>query len=259
MTAQESERRLILEMIAKGKISASEGLRLLNTLGEVSEPEAGEGNILEHGIVEAPAAAEVDLAASSSGAQPSAGETPPAAESHPAAESPAADAPSGEAPPPTAMPGGEPHLSPRPPALERWRRWWMIPLWIGVGITVLGSLLLFWVQQRAGVGFWFFCFSAPFLIGLAVMVLAYQSRTAHWLHVRIHQAHGKWPQRINLSFPLPIRLTAWFLGRFKDRISGLQNTSLDEIILALTTTPENPLFVQVDEGEDGERVEIFIG
>jgi hypothetical protein len=117
------------------------------------------------------------------------------------------------------------------------------------------------VQQRAGVGFWFFCFTVPFLIGVAVIGLAYQSRTAHWLHVRIHQAQDVWPRRINLSFPLPIRLTSWFLSRFKDRISGLQNTSLDEIILALdhTTTPENPLFIQVDEGEDGERVEIFIG
>jgi hypothetical protein len=254
MTAQESERRLILEMIANGKISASEGLRLLNTLGEVSEPEAGEGNILEPGMVAQPAEAEADPAASSTSAQLPAAQTS-------AAQTAAAEASSEEAPSSTAMPGGELHSSPLPPDIESWRRWWMVPLWIGVGITVVGGLILFWVLQRAGVGFWFFCSTVPLLFGVAVMVLAYQSRTAHWLHVRIHQAQGDWPRRINLSFPLPIRLTAWFLNRFKVRISGLQNTSLDEIILALdnSTTPENPLFVQVDEGEDGERVEIFIG
>jgi SHOCT-like domain len=249
MTAQESERRLILEMIASGKISASEGLRLLNTLGEVNEPEAGED---DHGVAEtvedAPATTADPVAVSTSVQSP-------------AAEIPEADPPASEAPPATAMPGGEPYSRPQPPDIERWRRWWMVPLWIGVGITVLGALLLFWVIQRAGVGFWFFCSSIPFLTGLVVLVLAYQSRTAHWLHVRIHQRRGDWPQRINLSFPLPIRLTAWFLNRFGDRIPGLQKTSLDEIIQALdrTTTPENPIFVQVDEGEAGERVEIFIG
>jgi hypothetical protein len=244
MTAQESERRLILEMIANGKISASEGLRLLNTLGEVSEPEAGEEDRLVTEIVKDATAAKAEPAISSASVQP-----------------PPADSPSEEAPQATVMPGGEPHLTPQPPELERWRRWWMAPLWIGVGITVFGALLLFWVLQRAGVGFWFFCSSLPFLIGLAVIALAYQSRTAHWLHMRIHQAQDTWPRWINLSFPLPIRPAAWLLSRFKDRISGLQDTSLDEIILALdhTTTPENPVYMQVDEGENGERVEIFIG
>ncbi len=236
MSAKENERRLILDMIANGKISASEGLRLLNALGAVSEPapeteketRLGDGNeaqdTAQAGLADAPA---------------------------PTVETPVADTPSEEAR----------HTPPTLPELERWRRWWMVPLWAGVSLTALGGALLFWVTQRAGVGFWFFCAMVPFLIGLAVMVLAYQSRTAHWLHVRIHQRGDDWPRRINFSFPLPIRLTAWFLDRFGDRIPGLQATSLDEVIQALdhTTTPENPIYIQVDEGPDGERVEIFIG
>jgi hypothetical protein len=244
MSARESERRLILDMIANGKISASEGLRLLNALGEVSEPapEAGEETRLGDGA-EAPLAVQAGPAVS------------PADASSPAAETPTAGPSSEE----TLHTAATPH--PMPPEFERWRRWWMVPLWVGVGVTIFGAALLFWVTQRAGVGFWFFCATVPFLSGLAVMVLAYQSRTAHWLHMRIHQRRDEWPRRINLSFPLPIRLTAWFLNRFGDRIPGLQATSLDEVIQALdhTTTPENPIYLQVDEGEDGERVEIFIG
>ena len=36
------------------------------------------------------------------------------------------------------------------PEIEKWRRWWMIPLWIGVGITVIGGLLMAWLQKVIG-------------------------------------------------------------------------------------------------------------
>jgi len=92
-------------------------------------------------------------------------------------------------------------------------------------------------------------------------VLAWQSRTARWLHLRIQQKEGEWPHNIAISFPLPIRLTAWFFRLFGNKIPGLQGTSVDEMIMALdnTTSPGNPLYVKVEEGEDGERVEVFIG
>jgi hypothetical protein len=41
----------------------------------------------------------------------------------------------------------------------------------------------------------------------------------------------------------------------------MEDTSLDEIIVALKDTAEsgNPFYVHVDEGEEGEQVEVFIG
>ena len=142
-----------------------------------------------------------------------------------------------------------------------WRRWWMIPLWVGVGITIIGGLLMFWAFQSTGISFWFACAWLPFLLGLAGIVLAYGSRTARWLHLRVHQGPGEWPQTIALSFPLPLRFTAWFLRTFRHYIPRLDRTGLDELILALgkTTSPETPFYVEVDEGEDGERVQIYIG
>ncbi len=113
----------------------------------------------------------------------------------------------------------------------------------------------------SGFGFWFVCATLLLLFGLLVMLLAWQSRTAPWLHLRIEQKPGERPQRIAFSFPIPIQPAVWFVRVFGNRIPSLRNTSLDEVLLAVgeTTSSENPISIQVDEGEDGEKVEIYIG
>jgi hypothetical protein len=149
-----------------------------------------------------------------------------------------------------------------PPEAKKWRRWWAIPLWIGVGLTVLGGALLYAaVQSTGGVNFWFFCAGVPFTLGVLAIILAWQSRTAPWLHLRVQQAPGETPQRIAISFPLPIRPAVWFLRTFKPKIPAMEDQALDQVILAVgeNTSPENPIYIQVDEGENGEKVEIYIG
>lgn len=145
--------------------------------------------------------------------------------------------------------------------IEKWRRWWQIPLWVGVGITVLGGLLMFWAYMASGFGFWFGCAWLPFLLGVAVMALAVSSRTSRWLHLRVHQKPGERPQTIAISFPLPLRFAAWFVRNFGRYIPKLDRSGLDEMILALgnTTGPDSPFYIEVDEGEDGEQVQIYIG
>ena len=70
----------------------------------------------------------------------------------------------------------------------------------------------------------------------------------------------EWPRNIAISLPLPIRLTAWIVRIFRPHIPNMEGANIDEMILALEkTSPTAPLFVQVDEGEDGERVEVYIG
>jgi len=123
------------------------------------------------------------------------------------------------------------------PDLAYWRRWWMVPMWAGIGVLLLGATFMFAAYQAGGFGF--------------------------WLHVRVrtNQQANDWPCNIALSFPLPIRLTAWLLrlcGRF---IPQHKDHGLDEVILALaeTTSSDAPLYVDVDEGEGGERVQVYIG
>jgi hypothetical protein len=93
------------------------------------------------------------------------------------------------------------------------------------------------------------------------MALAWASRNSRWLHLRIHQKPGERPQTILLSFPLPLRVTAWFLRTFGRSIPQLKNSGVDELIQALeqNTVLADPFYIEVDEGEDGERVQIYIG
>ena len=234
---KEDERRLILEMIESGKISAPEGLELLKALGEDHPLDDREGD------------AEQDTP------------LPPLSGDEPigdGAETPGASA-AGDVP----LTGEvlDPEKVSFPPDADKWRRWWRIPMWVGVGVTTLGGLLLFWAQQTYGIGFLFFCAWVPLLLGVLLIVLGWQSRTSRWLHVRIHQQPGEWPQKIAISFPIPIRMTAWFFQTFRGTIPGMNDMSIDELLVALeqSATPENPLDVEVEDDEDGERVEIYIG
>ena len=224
----ESERLQILEMIEKGVISASEGVRLLNSLqGEPGEPIApliGESSAFSTGQTEISPTPEVIEQA-----------TPPEAKTSSA---------------PYDFDSG----------IKKWRRWWWVPLTIGIGITVTSGLLMFLAYQRSGFGFWFACLWFPLLLGVIVISLAAASRTTRWLHVRVQQEPGEWPQTIAISLPVPIRFLAWILRIFRSHIHGMDKTNLDEVILALDkTSPDQPFYVKVDEGESGEKVEVYIG
>ncbi len=150
---------------------------------------------------------------------------------------------------------------PTPEQVARWKRWWMIPLWVGVGITVLGAGLMYWSWQSTGFSFWFACTWMPFLIGVCVLALGWASQKSPWLHLRVEQAPGEKPERITISVPLPLRLTIWFLETFGRMIPKLDATQVDEIITALgSISPQDePFYITVDEGDDGERVQVFIG
>lgn len=144
---------------------------------------------------------------------------------------------------------------------EKWRRFWMIPFWIGVVILVIGGGLMYWALESNGIGVAFIFATLPFIFGLGIILLSWQSRTSPWIHLRITQAAGEKPERIAISFPLPIRPALWFFRTFGGHIPKMQDISLDEILLAVnrSTNSDNPIFVQVDEGDNGEKVEIYIG
>jgi len=148
-----------------------------------------------------------------------------------------------------------------PPEIEKWRRWWMLPVWAGGGLTLTGAGFMYWALRSAGLGFWFTCAALPFLLGILVIALAWQTRNSPWLHLRVQQKPGRRPEHIALSLPIPPKFTAWFLRTFGSHIQGLQSSSLDELILAVSqgASAQNPLYIQVDEGQTGEKVEIYLG
>jgi hypothetical protein len=150
-----------------------------------------------------------------------------------------------------------------PEGVEKWRRWWTIPLWIGVGITVLGGLFMLLAYLGSQIGFWFLCWSVFFAFGVVIIALSAQSRTARWLHLRVKQRPGERPANIAISFPLPLRLARWLMRIFGHWIPKTGGASAEDIISALeavddTVSFENPVYIEVDD-EDGEHVEIYIG
>lgn len=141
-------------------------------------------------------------------------------------------------------------------------RFAMIPLWAGVIIAVLSAWGIFAVQQNAGLNFWFFCLLFPLMLGVFLIALGAGGQSSKWLYVNVDRrgAHDG-PKNITLGFPLPLGLTAWFLRNFGHTIHGMRNTNVDEIVQVLDATgrSDGPFIVNVNDDEDGEHVQVYIG
>ena len=144
----------------------------------------------------------------------------------------------------------------------RARRFAMVPLWIGVAITVMSAWAIYSVQQSAGMNFWFFLLMIPLLVGVLLIALGASGQSSRWLYVNVDRrnAHDG-PRNITLGFPLPLGLTAWFLRNFGHNMRGMKNTNVDEIIQILDATGKSgaPLIINANDNEDGEHVQVYIG
>jgi len=144
----------------------------------------------------------------------------------------------------------------------RARRFAMIPLWTGVFIAVLSAWGIFTIQQNAGVNFWFFCLLFPLMLGVLLIALGAGGPDSKWLYVNVdrREAHDG-PRNITFGFPIPFGLTAWFLRTFGHNIHGMRNTNVDDIIQVLEATGKSgePFIVNVNDDEDGEHVQVYIG
>ena len=143
----------------------------------------------------------------------------------------------------------------------RAQRFAMVPVWIGVAFTVLGSYWMFALVQNANYGFWFLCAWLPLLLGLLILALTAGGKSSRWLYVNVDQRKGEWPQNITLGFPIPMGIISWIIQNFGHFIRGMDKTNVDDILIALSTVDnlDEPLIVNVDEGDKGERVQVYIG
>jgi len=254
MSNQEKEVE-ILSKVASGELSAEEGLRQLKTLDAAVEAEIPSP-------LGAPVSASFVAAPVAPPAAPAPVIAPERVTAPPAAPVPAAPPAAPVPPEPVKRVAAqvEPDERELTREMTRWKRWWMIPFWVGVVITVAGAGLVYWgyTATRFGWGFWLAW--PPFLFGLLVMIVGWQSQKARWLHVRIRQKPGEKPGMIVISLPLPLRLSAWFLRVFGRYIPEVKGKGIDEILLALeqSVSADAPFYVNV-EGDDGEHVEVFIG
>lgn len=135
-------------------------------------------------------------------------------------------------------------------------------LWIGILFTIFSAWAMFAIQQSAGINFWFVCMGTPLFLGILLIALGAGSNTARWLYVNVDRSQAEdWPRNISIAFPLPLGFAAWFLRTFGAHIDGLEKTSVDNIVqaIAMAKTVTEPLIVNVDDSDDGEKVQVFIG
>jgi len=206
----DQERNQILKMIESGKISAEEGLRLMQTLEKTSDDNI---KVFE----------------------------------------PACNQDQAEKP--------DPEMTSR---FARIRRFWQLPLWLGIVVTALGGWLMAWVMQNNGMNFWFYCSWLPFLLGVLLIATAWGSRTARWIHVRVKRKAGvDGPKNIAISMPIPLRLTTWAVRTFGHNLRERDKFAVDEVMRALehSVNSDSPLYVEVDEPDDDdvEHVQVYIG
>jgi hypothetical protein len=126
----------------------------------------------------------------------------------------------------------------------------------GLGLLAIAGIFTGLVMRDGRQLGWLVCTLPPMVLGALVMALAWWSRSARWLHVRVRDGE----KRINVSLPLPLRLAAWGVRVARPWVPQLQATAVDELILSLAETDsrEGILAVEVNEGTD-EQVRVYLG
>ncbi len=237
----DQERNQVLKMIEDGKISPEEGLKLLQALEQSPEEET----VQKSQVPPIPAGSAIPP-------------VPPVAPVTPVPPVP----PAGQVIERSNM-ETDPRITSIKAAVERL---WQIPLWIGIVITVLSAIGMFLIMRGPGFNFWFYFMILPLLLGVLITMLAVGVHKAHWLFVDIQEkskTDGR-PHRIFFGFPLPLRFATWFMKTFgrwipeiKSEYSGVK---IDQLIDMFEAGIRNePLVVNVDEGEDGDKVKVYIG
>lgn len=140
--------------------------------------------------------------------------------------------------------------------IEKIRSFWFIPLWIGIGLSLLGG---WWMMRTMdGFGLGFYCAWLPFLLGVLMIAATAGTRRSRWLFVNIRQAPGERPQRIVFGLPLPLRFSAWLLRQFGHLVTDVDLRGVDDC-MADAPSDEPVVVVDVCDDEADEHVQIFVG
>ena len=145
--------------------------------------------------------------------------------------------------------------------VNRFRRLWLIPLSIGIVLTVLGAWWMYTAMLDSGYGFWFLCAWFPFLLGVLIITVGAISKTSRWIYVNVEQKPGESPRHIVIAFPIPSGILRWGIRNFGHNIPPEHRSTADVAMKAIFEeegTFKEPLFVDVND-DDGEHVQVYIG
>lgn len=139
-----------------------------------------------------------------------------------------------------------------------WEKFWIYPLIAGAAVLGVGLLCGGLAFAAESAWAWLFFGMLPMFLGFTIILLAVWSRRARWLHLRINE-NGR--RKMALSLPLPLTLTAWALKIAQPFAPQLKETGVDDLLIALRdgASREEPFYIDVEDGQDGEHVELYIG
>jgi len=150
-----------------------------------------------------------------------------------------------------------------PPDMDRLRRAWQSPFFVALGIAVLGALVMSATYGSGSIlgGLAFLVGWLVFILALVGAGIAYWSRTARWVHVRVEEHGG---QRFQISLPVPVRFMDSLLHLARPFLKGDALRHMETAATFLASMDEelrqpggSPLVVDVDDG--GDRVQIYFG
>lgn len=150
------------------------------------------------------------------------------------------------------------------PNMDRYRSWWQIPFFISLAVMVLFGFWLRALYQSAdgALTFGFICVWSLFMLTVGLTTLAFLSRRAAWVHVRVQEKKGR---RVAISLPLPLGIASWGINLARGFVDDATQIKLDMASEFVKSAKESmqepghePLTIHVDD-EDGDRVQVYIG
>ncbi|MEA3377859.1 MAG: hypothetical protein U9R72_16850 [Chloroflexota bacterium] len=132
---------------------------------------------------------------------------------------------------------------------------WRIVFGVGVSVVGAGGYLLARAYGRAGMPglTWGWVL---FALGLLVLLLGWWLQRARWFYLRVREHDGR---AFTIALPLPLGLVLALLRIASPFVPQLQEMEVDQVLLAMRDELEQgrSFAVNVDEGEDGDQVELY--
>lgn len=131
---------------------------------------------------------------------------------------------------------------------------WQIVFGVGVVVLAVGGLLLaraYGMEGMPGLTFGW----VLLVLGLVVLILGWWLKTARWFYLRVREHDGA---RFTIALPLPLGLVVALLRVAKPFVPQVQEMEADQLILAMRDELQRGrcFAVEVDEGDDGDQIQI---
>ncbi|MBT6152361.1 MAG: hypothetical protein HOH75_10265, partial [Chloroflexi bacterium] len=150
--------------------------------------------------------------------------------------------------------------------IRKWQNWWTIPVFLGFSFATLSAYWMNSIYENSGTTFWFYFSWIPLFLGIAIMAFSWPSPNRTWVHIRVKQAYGQKPEKISISLPIPLKFVSWAIRIAKTygpekQLAMIDEVAIDELLSGFSKSANKgtPFFVEVAEGDNGERVEIYVG